>query len=65
MGIYNLKEIIDGYKAGDLDSKLEHFNQNDLVFLIRELENYLKKNSLLEDNKALLGRLREVMNSLE
>ena len=65
MGIYNLKEVLDGYKAGTLDKILEPFNQNDLAFIQHELEEYLKKHESSEEYKGLIDLLESRINSMD
>jgi len=60
MGFFNLQEIIDAYKQGELEAALEDFDMNDLAYLKRELEGYCKKHNLGEQLKGLLDQVQKL-----
>jgi hypothetical protein len=64
MGIYNLQKVLDGHKAGKLAEALSGFDQNDLAYIVREMEQYLKKNEILEENQDLLQQLLKRIEEL-
>ena len=57
MGFFNLQEIVAAYKVGDLDKILKKYDPNDLALIVREMEQYLKKNESIEEHRLLLDAI--------
>ncbi len=64
MGFYNLKEIVAGYQSGKLAQMINQYDQNDLVLISRELEQYLKKINQFEENKGLIEELAKKIEEM-
>jgi len=48
MGVYNLQSLIEGYRSGNIDNAIEEYDLNDLVFLEKELKEFLEKHKITD-----------------
>lgn len=48
MGVYNLQDLIEGYRIGKLEIAIEEYDLNDLVFLEKELKEFLIKHNITD-----------------
>lgn len=63
MGLYNIKDVIDGFKAGNLENVIDKYDQNDLAFILKELKGYLAKHDNPDELKELLDILQTKIDS--
>jgi hypothetical protein len=54
MGYFNLSEVIDGFRSGNLDNVINDFDENDLVILLKELKGFISKNDYADGNELIL-----------
>ena len=64
MGIYNVKNVLDSFKAGELAKAIQKYDLNDMVFMRKEMEGYLKKHEILEENEELLRLLDDKIEEM-
>ncbi len=54
MGLIDLKQVIDAFKNGVLESLLAEYDLNGIALLRHELEGYANRNDTQDDFQALI-----------
>jgi len=62
MGFFNLDEVIEAYKRGEIDSFLAKVDLNDLAIIQHEVAGFATKHNRNADLEALVATIENVIN---
>lgn len=63
MGIFNVQEVVEAFRSGDLEKVIKQYDKNDLAYLKFELEGYLEKHDISEENEGLMEKIEALLEA--